>query len=46
MGRERGCDEEILSRYKISISSSHTMVFSLEAVVVSTGINIAASERR
>lgn len=44
MGRERCCHEEILFRYKIFISSSHTMVVSLETALVATRINKAASE--
>lgn len=36
MGRERRCDEEVVSQYKISISSSHTMILNLETVLVST----------
>lgn len=46
MGRERCCEKATLLPYKISAASSYPELFSLETIVVSAGINKAATEGR
>lgn len=46
MGGERCCEEAILLPCKISAASSYPELFSLETIVVSAGINKAATEGR
>lgn len=44
MGGERCCEEAVLLPCKIAAASSYPELFSLETIVVSAGINKAATE--